>query len=265
MASNYDWTKLIEPALGFGATLVNNKIQDSRVPAATKEQIALGRDTLGQRQTEFATGQQNRTNEVNRRNSINGITAPTLLHALGYRDPAQIQQMAAHISAPEQAAPLPTLGAASGSGTTGGTSYAPASTQGVSKVASAAGGMGGAALGGIVGNMIVPGLGGVIGAGIGGLGSAIGSIGAGRRTADSAVQGYENPFGADLAAISKQAETDPAGAAQRFQQSYQKYRNAVDVELAAGGNRAKVAQQSLNNQGLQQTVKTLAGQLGVQL
>lgn len=180
--------------------------------------------------------------EIARRNALQSAAAPTLAGMLGYRTPAMGQQLQG------------VLGGKSGAtGATGTyTSGVQPSTAG--KVGSIAGGAIGAAFGG------------PLGASLGSMaGGSLGKIGAGRRAANGFVQGTENAFGRDLASIAEMAKTDPAGAANLFKQKYGNYMASVNQSMTAGGNQAKVAQQSLNNPQLRQTYTTLAQQLGVTL
>ncbi len=181
--------------------------------------------------------------EIGRRNTLQGAAAPTLMGMLGYRTPGPGQALQAQLG-----------GAPGASGPTGGYSAGGPQRSVLGAVGSGVGAAAGSFLGGPIG--------GQIGAGIG---SLAGKIGAGRRTANSFVQGGENAFGNDLAQISAMAKTDPAGAKALFQQKYGNYQALLNQEMSAGGTRAKVAQQSSTNPALQQTIRALAQELGVAL
>lgn len=181
--------------------------------------------------------------EIGRRNALQGFAAPTLSGMLGYRTAGPGQTLQGQLG-----------GGAPGSGGGSGAGGYTAGTQSsrLGKAGEIAGGIVGTALGGPLGGMAGS-----------TAGKVYGMIGRGRRTANGFVQGTENAFGGDLATISTMAKTDPAGAASLFKQKYANYQAMLNAEMAAGGNRAKVAQQSASNPQLQQTIRALAQQLGV--
>ncbi len=181
--------------------------------------------------------------EMARRNQMQGQMAPMLAHWMGIRNPQQIrqyQQAALGNTPPQQQQ-------AAGGGAE--------STPTASKVLGAAGaGLGVAgALG--IGGAAVPFLGPAL------LGGAYAAkkIGAGRRAANQATadSGYEGQLKNTLEQMSAQG-----GSLQDLEQAYQQYLAATQAAMAAGGNRKKVAQQSLANQPLQGTYQTLRRQLG---
>lgn len=91
-------------------------------------------------------------------------------------------------------------------------------------------------------------------------------FGAGHRTADTATGegGFEQVFGQRMADIVKQRDAgDKAGAAKALQQAYLDYQQATNAYRGKGGNYRKVAEQSLTNQPLQQTYRSIAQSLGM--
>ena len=92
-------------------------------------------------------------------------------------------------------------------------------------------------------------------------GLAANKIGQGRRTANLATGdgGFEKTFVDALTRISA-----GGGSLKDLQAAKQAYDQNTKAWIAQGGNQAKVAQQSLNNQPLQQTYQTLLRQLGGQ-
>lgn len=231
----FDFKSLIGPAIGAGATILGSQLQGN---AANQN---------SQRQWELLQ------QEMQRRNMLQGMAAPSLLRGLGYRNPQQISQMSSQIG-----------GNPSGYG---GTSAAPASIPSTpSSIPSKVLGIGGAAAGAgipIAASLMGYGaLGGPLGLAVGGIGAlgsmALNKIGQGRRTANQFVGAVENPFGQELA----QASRGEIGKDQLVN-DYQNYLNQEKAWEAQGGNQAKVAKQSLNNQALQQTIRTLLTQYGV--
>ena len=219
--------------------------------------------------------------EMKRRNALQGILAPQTLHALGYRNPADIEQATNVIrvgpasgspmgAPPPSSAPstagkvlgaagtgLGIAGAAGGAGLLG--SLAPATKVGlgITGTAAGAGGVPGAlGLGGGAGMLglgaaTIPVLGGLIAGGA----YAANKIGQGRRTANKMTQGGpQEQFEAEMGQARTAAELDAA---------YQKFMSSVNQWKAAGGNSAKVADQALNKTPvLWQTYETRRRELG---
>lgn len=250
MADEFSWKSLIPTAAATGGALLGNYLNN-------KSQNAMTREQLAQQQRQFDTNQQFKTGEANRRNMMQGMAAPGNLRALGYRDSAQLQQMQGQIAAPQGS--TPSLGSTGGSPMY---QYSGAQGSNLSKGIGLGGGLGsiaaGAAFGGPAGAAV---------AGIGMLGSAVANkVGSGRRAANGFVDSVENPFGADLATIRRMIESgDTQGATAKFQQSYQGYKSAANQAIGMGGKDALVAQQSLANPKLQDTVKGIAQTLGIAL
>ncbi len=243
--NQFDWSSLIGPAIGAGTTVLGQTMANRSNQAMTKEQLA-------QQQKQFDTTQAFKQSEQARRNMMQGAAAPTTLRALGYRNPQQIDTLQKQFS--QQQGPTAPLGG----GAQAPQQYTAPPAQGssgISKGIGAAGLLGGAAIGGLPGLAV---------GGAAMLGSAVANqFGQGRRAADAFVQSVENPFWKDLAAISEEGKTSPQTAAQKFTQAYQSYKAAVNQSMAGDDNQKKVAQQSMAN--LAPTLKTMAGQLGVQI
>lgn len=123
--------------------------------------------------------------------------------------------------------------------------------------ASTAAGSGGllGTLGGLASNPFTIAGAGILGAGL----LAKHYIGQGRKQADKATGdgGYEGQFRNTLTDMSAHG-----GDVSALEQAYQQYMNAIEAERRMGGNHAKVANQSMSNQPLQQTYATLHRQLG---
>mgnify|MGYP001275643153 CR=1 FL=1 len=220
-------------AIGAGATLLGSGLQQKSANA----QSAWQKDLIQQ--------------EMARRNAIQGQMAPQIGYSLGIRDPQKQQQFQNVMSG----APGAYSGtAATGNATTGNATPVP-STQGSKSSAILGAGSVGAGLAGAAG--ILP-FAGPIGGALA-LGSlAASQIGKGRRTANVATGsgGFENEFGKKLATISA-----GQGGLPELQQAYNDYMQNVNAWRAMGGNHAKVAEQSLQNQPLQNTYQTLLQQL----
>ena len=84
----------------------------------------------------------------------------------------------------------------------------------------------------------------------------------GARAATKFVDNFEDPFGDRLDQIAQRAQSDPQGALQELQQAWAEFEGQAKSAIAQGGNKAKVAQQALNNTKLMTTVDTLFSQLG---
>lgn len=265
----FDWRSLIPHGISAGVGLLGQRMASG--PA--REQNAWQRAMV--------------ESEMRRRNMLQGYAAPSMLHALGYRDPKDIADRTAAISGPapgmgstwnNSAVPqTPTSGASTAlsiagkglgaAGTAGSLgllgSLAPATKVGLGITTSAAGaggvpgalGLGGGAglLG--LGAATIPVLGGLIAGGA----YAANKIGQGRRTANQATQGegFENQFVGTL-----QRAAQGQATAQELAAARQTYEQNAQAWMAQGGQHARVAQQSLANRDLQQTYNTLIGQLG---
>ena len=215
-------------AIGAGATLLGSGLQQKSANA----QSAWQKDLIQQ--------------EMARRKAIQGRMAPQIGYSLGIRDPQKQQQFQNVMSG----AP----GAYSGTAATGNATPVP-STQGSKSSAILGAGSVGAGLAGAAG--ILP-FAGPIGGALA-LGSlAASQIGKGRRTANVATGsgGFENEFNNKLTSISA-----GQGGLPELQQAYNDYMQNVNAWRAMGGNHAKVAEQSLQNQPLQNTYQTLLQQL----
>ena len=192
--------------------------------------------------------------ELQRRNMLQGMAAPALLGALGYNNAGNVRNMQSQIAGTPQAQ----MGA-QGSYSAGG-----AQPSRFSQVL----GLGGSGVGTAASVFPKSFVGGPVGLGIGagllGAGAIAGKVGEGRRTANTFVQGTEDPFGADLAKVSVLAKTDPVAAARMLQEKYGNYQAVVQAAMAAGGTQGKVAQQSLNNPKLRQTIEALKRETGAQ-
>src|SRR3990170_3990992 len=75
----FDWKSLISPGIGAAAVLGGTALSN--------------RSACKQSEREWALNEQERQ----RRNMIQGMAAPSMLRAIGYRDPAQIKQMTQQI------------------------------------------------------------------------------------------------------------------------------------------------------------------------
>ena len=191
--------------------------------------------------------------ERKRRDYYASIAMPSLLQSVGNRDPGVLNTAQQNMRTSN---PLPGTVPTAPAATQGPASFAWSPTDGPSALGRTAGG---AALGAKFG--------GPIGAGIGAAGGYFSSkIGNGRNAANNFVQSVEDPFGAELAQIVRMKDSgDVAGAAARLQRTYQGYKAATMQAMNAGGNDATAARQSLANPKLQQTLQTIAQQLGVTL
>ncbi len=233
-APTYSWqTAAQQAAQAAGATL-GQVFTNSQVSGNTAASLAsaaqMNNQNLGQNQAQFNANMALRQSEMARRNMMQGAAAPSTLNALGYRNPADIARLQAQFSQQQQPADI--LGTPKPTATSG-NSPAAADT----------------------GTYQMP-----------NSPNASAIIGGGRKADNNFVQSVENPFGADLATIVKQKDSgDTAGAATALQQKYAQYMAAVQQQIAQGGVQAIAAQQSLHNSGLQQTIQTLAQQLGVNL
>ncbi len=199
--------------------------------------------------------------EFARRNMMQGLAAPSMMHALGYRNPQQIASGVAQIrgTAPAPGAQPTMAGGAPAPGSSGLSKGLGAASTGLGIASAVAPKATSGALGALgIGGIGIP----ILGAGLAAGAFAANKIGQGRRAANSFVDAVENPFGAQLEQISAMAATDPASAKQQFAQAYQNFQNQANSEIARGGNQAKVAQQALANPKLMQTIQQLQAQLG---
>lgn len=247
----YSWSSLIPQGVGFGLGILGNKIANR----ANQQQNAWSRALTEQ--------------EIRRRNMLQGIAAPSMLRALGYTDPNQIQRMTMQISgqgmnptgnfnAPNT--PGSTAGKILGLGATG------AGLGGLAAQGLAATGMNVGALAGPLSF-----LGGPVGmaaAGVLGLGSlAANKISQGRRTANLATQngGYEQQFDQAMAeAVRRRDSGDLEGAKQVLQQGYNTFMEGARAFQQKGGNYAKVAEQALTqNKPKWDTYRAIAQSLGM--
>ncbi len=184
---------------------------------------------------------------LQRRMGLQGLALPSMIRALGYSED-KAKEMAGQYQQ--------NFGSGSGAGAQNsgqGMNYSPDKSR-IGQVAGLGAGILGTAAGLGVGQ--VAGLG--VGAGF--LGSQFGK---GRRTANPFVDQVENPFGQELSQISQMAATYPKAAALRLQQAETNYKTQTQNWISKGGEHANVAQQSLQNQGLQSTVARLKQQLGI--
>lgn len=237
----FDWAQLIAPAVGAGATILGSKLQGNAANQANDRNWQIYQA------------------EAARRNAVQSAMAPQLLAQAGYRNQNDISRV------------QNALGGGSGFGMqSSGLGTVPTSTptSTASKVLGIGGALGsaGAGIGSLLG---VSALGGPVGLAIGGAG-ALGSIvadqfGKGRRTANEFVKGVEDPFGKQqLAQVSAEAQSNPQQALQDLNSAYQNYINQVHAWQAQGGKQALVANQSLQNPLLQQTIDRLYQQLNSQ-
>jgi len=191
--------------------------------------------------------------EIARRNQMQGLAMPSMMQGLGYRGKnvplgSTFQKAAAPILQPGGGS-MPSGSSVSGVPQAGGSK--------VGKVLGTAGaGIGAASALGFGA------LGGPIGLAAGGaamLGGAIANkVGAGRRMANqnTGEGGPERQFSDILTQMSAQGG-DPAD----LKAAYQNYSNQMNAWIAAGGNQAKIARQSLANAPLQDTYQRLLAQL----
>lgn len=238
----FNWSSLIPYGINAGLNFLGNRMATAPV----------------REQNEWLRKQQEQ--ELARRNMLQGMAAPSMLAALGYRDPQQIQQMSAQIGGTGPA----------GSSGSGPQRYAVGAPQ-RSSASGALGaiGAGGELTGGALSLMGMGSIGGPIGLVASG-GAALGSmiankIGAGRRAANAFVGGAQKPFHQDLAQISQTGMTDPKGAGQQLLQAWNDFYASAQQEIAKGGKQALVAKQALATPNLINTVRTMAQQLGVQI
>lgn len=254
-----DWTSLIKPGLQIGANVLGTKLNNR----PTEQQNAWSRQQYEQ--------------QLARRNAMLGLAMPSMLRAMGNSNPQRAisqaglgQGQSPGMASGGNAVQGPTqgstklqkagqigglaatgLGIASKLGVLGGSSLVPAG--GAFATGTAGGGLG-ATMAGLATNPITIAGAGVLGAGL----IAKHYIGQGRKAANNFVQDVENPFNEQLKQFSA-----GQGSPEEFQRAYQNYQQRAQEEIAKGGNKAKVAQQSLQNQGLQQTIQRLAQQFQV--
>ena len=222
--------KWLPAAAGAGATVLGSVMQGK---AANKN---------SDRQWELLA------EEMKRRNQMQAMLAPSTLHALGYRNPSDIEQATSVIrgtpSPMSAGAPPPgpqgsTAGKVLGAASTG-LGVAGAIGSAVSKPAIAGGFL--PVFGGGKAASVLGALGGPVGMGIAGAGAltalAANKSGQGRRTANKMTQGGpQEQFEAEMGQARTAAELDAA---------YQKFMSSLNQWKAAGGNQAKVAEQALN-------------------
>lgn len=230
MATPFDWKSLIPIGVGAGLGMLGNKMAN----APTKEQNAYSRQQYEQ--------------QLARRNAMQGLAMPSMLRAMGNSNP---QRAMGQAGLGQGQSP----GMASGGNTVPTASIPQTPQSRGSKILGAAGmGLGAAGMLGM-GSAFGP-----IGLAAGAAALGVNQIGKGRRTANTFVDAVENPFGEQLAKFSA-----GQGSPEEFQQAYQNYKNQTQGWIAQGGNQGKVAQQSLQNQGLQSTIQRLAQQYQVPL
>ncbi len=217
--------------IGAVANMAQNGQVSGNTAATLSAQNTITKEQLAQQQAQFNANMAMRQSEMARRNMMQGAAAPSTLNALGYRNPDDIAKIQTQFQ--QQQAPVAVLGTPTPTATSGQPTD-PATLGGSYQMSQTA--------------------------------SASPVFGKGRTAANSFVNSVENPFGQDLAAIVKQKDAgDIQGAAAAFQQKYGNYKAAVAQQMQMGGKEALVAQQSLANKALQQTIQTLAGQLGVKI
>ncbi len=214
----------------LGQMAMNGQVSGNTA-ASLNAQNLMTKEQLGQQQAQYNSNMALKQSELARRNMMQGVAAPSVLRSLGYRNPDDISKIQAQFQ--QQQAPAQILGTPTPTTTSATPPNAQAATGNYQMSQTA---------------------------------SASPVFGKGRTAADSFVNSVENPFGADLANIVKQKDSgDIPGAAAAFQQKYAQYQAAVAQQMQMGGKEALAAQQSLANQGLQQTIQTLAQQLGVKI
>lgn len=243
----------IPAAVGAGASILGSVMQGKAANKGSERQWELLAE------------------EMKRRNAMQGILAPSTLHALGYRNPADIEQ-ATNVIRGGPAMGGNTMGAPPqpGSSTAGKVLGAVGSGLGIAGTAAGLAGKigGGAAIGtlnpatgalvaggkGVLGLLTNPWTAG-IGAAILGGAYAANKAGQGRRTANKMTQGGpQEQF---------EAEMGQARTAQELDAAYQKFMSSLNQWKAAGGNSAKVADQALNQTPvLWQTYETRRRELG---
>lgn len=223
----FDWSKLIGPAIGAGAAIGGS--------------ILSGKAANKQSERQWELIQQ----EMARRNMLQGMIAPQLLRATGIRNPQQLRSYSQAIggSVPQigqqPAGMVPSTPSSTASKVMGG----------VGTGIGAAGALGLGALGG------PPGL---IGGAALTLGSKlVGKIGQGRRTADTLTDPETGAEG-----ILNNVLKNPNASLQELQQAYAAYQQAISAYRSAGGNQRKVADQSMSNMPLQETIRRRLAELG---
>lgn len=221
----YDWQSLIPYGVQFGLGTLGNRMATGPI----REQNEWQRQQYEQ--------------ERQRRNLMQSFAAPSMLKALGHQ-PEQIPGMT------QQVRGNPPLG----SGSTGNGMVPQAQDSRAGKI------LGGASAGlGAAGVLGLSSMAGPLGlaAGLGSL--AVSQIGKGRRTANMATgnEGFEGQFRGVLERAAR-----GEASLQELQAARQAYEQAIQAWQSQGGNHAKVAGQSLQNQPLQQTYQTLLSQLG---
>lgn len=202
--------------------------------------------------------------QIARRNALQGLALPSMIRALGYRDPQQIQAMTGQVNAASgmPATPIATTPPATGTGTLGKIGAgAGVAGLGLGLAGKAIGGFGGAALGGLGATL------GPVGAGVALGAMGLNKIGQGRRTANigTGEGGFERAFDQAMAqAVRLRDAGNIEGARQALQQGHATFMAGINEFRNRGGNYQKVAEQAMNaNPAKWQTYQSIAQSLGM--
>lgn len=240
----------IPTAIGAGATLLGGALQGRSANQASERQWEL----LQQ--------------EMARRNQLQGMIAPQLLHAAGIRNPAQVANYSRIIGQPSggqlqqgvSTGGAPTAGSGATSKVLGGvgTGLGIASMLPATSIAATNSGVGSLAAQGLgalgIPSAAIP----FIGPAILGGSIAASQIGKGRRTANTMTNPKTGAEGQLVEAL-RNPQTD----VETFKRAYDAYQQSLAAYRQKGGNYAKVAEQSLANQPLQQTIAQRMRELGL--